>query len=81
VSAVRHTLVIYTLGDFLGMLMLLPALLWQRRPKSGQDAATFQRHGIWTLATVGVLFVAIAFATDMLLKQLLIARMEITVTG
>jgi len=60
VSAVRHTLVTYTLGDFLGMLMLLlPALLWRRRPRSGKDAAAFQRHGIWAPATVGMLFVAI----------------------
>ncbi|WP_422387773.1 MASE1 domain-containing protein [Erwinia aphidicola] len=41
VSAVWHTLVKYTLGDFLGMLMLLlPALLWQRRPRSERK----QRH-------------------------------------
>lgn len=71
-SAVWHTLVKYTLGDFLGMLMLLlPALLWQRRPKSEKEAAALLRHGIWTLAATGALFMVIAVTTDMLLKQLL----------
>ncbi|QDI03835.1 histidine kinase [Xanthomonas cerealis pv. cerealis] len=71
-SAVWQTLVKYTLGDFLGMLMLLlPALLWQRRPRSEKEAAALLRHAVWTLAAVGALFVAIALSTDVLLKQLL----------
>ncbi|WP_338492264.1 MASE1 domain-containing protein [Erwinia aphidicola] len=82
VSAVWHTLVKYTLGDFLGMLMLLlPALLWQRRPRSEKEAAALLRHGIWTLAAAGVLFVGITVATDVLLKQLLMLALIAPAVG
>ncbi|WP_267122681.1 MASE1 domain-containing protein [Xanthomonas sacchari] len=64
------TLIRYWLGDYLGTLMfVLPALLWLRRDEAPARPSQLLHEGLASIAVVALLFVAIAFIDDALLRQ------------
>ncbi|MDQ1090629.1 hypothetical protein QE400_000042 [Xanthomonas sacchari] len=71
-------LVKYTLGDYLGMLMIvLPILIWQRRTHIHRSSEKVARDAGLSTAAVLIIFLALLFVPEVVFRQILLLLMVV----